>query len=59
MQSYNFFLNRQKKWLNFRLYIFKDINENVNGRENFASGRENFVNGRENFVNGREIKNSK
>ena len=48
MQSYNFFGKRQKKRLNFRLCIFKDINENVNGRENNASGRENFVNGREN-----------
>ncbi len=46
--SKNFFLNRQKKRLNFRLYIFKEVNENVNGCENFASGRENFVNGREN-----------
>ena len=48
LQSYNFFLNRQKKRLKFRLYIFKEVNENVNGRENFVNGRENFVNGREN-----------
>jgi hypothetical protein len=37
-----------KETAKFRLDIFKEVNEIMNGRENFASGRENFVNGREN-----------